>query len=135
MILMSRLRSARVTKVLEKAGEMSVYESAALPTELRRLVLILNGRKTRVKKPESLSDKDHVRSAFRGISDFRLEEVPRPEIRGRARDWSRTTARSISLRRPGTTRRRRGIFRSPLPTVRAKAPIVCIRPARSPKER
>ena len=37
MILMSRLRSARLTKVLEKAGEMSVYESAALPTELRRL--------------------------------------------------------------------------------------------------
>ena len=37
MILMGRLRSARVTKVLEKAGEMSVYESAALPTELRRL--------------------------------------------------------------------------------------------------
>jgi hypothetical protein len=42
MILMGRLRSSRVTKVLEKAGEMSVYESAALPTELRRLALILN---------------------------------------------------------------------------------------------
>ena len=135
MILMGRLRSSRVTKVLEKAGEMSVYESAALPTELRRLVLILNGRKVRVKKPGSLSDKDHVTCEFRSVYDFRLEEAPRPKIRGRARDWSGTTARSISLRRLGTTRWRQGIFRSPLPTVRAKAPIVCIRPVRSRKER
>jgi hypothetical protein len=36
MILMGCLRCARVTKVLEKYGEKSVYESAALPTELRR---------------------------------------------------------------------------------------------------
>ena len=36
---MTRDQSPRNMKVLEKAGEDSVYESAALPTELRRLDL------------------------------------------------------------------------------------------------
>jgi hypothetical protein len=46
-------------KVLEKAGEMSVYESAALPTELRRLISILNAGAVRVKKPHAVSRGGH----------------------------------------------------------------------------
>jgi hypothetical protein len=53
------------------------YESAALPTELRRLVLILNVAEKCVKKPESLSDKGEVTCSLRASGDYFQFSLPK----------------------------------------------------------
>ena len=95
------------------------YESAALPTELRRLASILNARAGGVKKPEALLD-----VSAEWVLAFRVKIIRiTPALEKQRRSTGLATA---------PTRLRADNFRSPLRLGQATGPITYKHPRQSP---